>query len=82
VKTCIVTRKTDEGYRVGILHRADGDLIGGVIVAWLSKPGKFFMPTTPAGAKQIKHFSDAYEANDAAEKWFSLLRFTAEKESA
>jgi len=82
VKTSIVTRQTDDGYRVGVLHRAAGDLTGGVIVAWLSKAGCFSMPTTPAGANQIKHFADAIDARLCAEKWFSLLRFVAEMEAA
>ena len=82
MKTVIVTRQTEQGYRVGVLHRAPGDLTGGVIVAWLSKAGCFLMPTSPAGAAQIKHFEDAADARLCAEKWFSLLRFVAEMEPA
>ena len=82
MKTLVVTRKTDEGYRVGILHRANGDLIGGIMVAWLCKAGVFSMPTSPLAAKQIRHFADPVDAELEAKKWFSMLRFVAEMEAA
>lgn len=74
---CTCNAETPGLFRVGVLHRAAGELVGGVVVAWLMRSGKFAMPTSPREAGCIADMSRE-KAEKELYRAASLLEFVSE----
>ena len=78
MKTIIATRIVDGGVRVAIIHRLASAGEGGIVAAWLMQNGCFLMPKSETESNKIALFKSPIQAERAAEKAFSVLKFCAE----